>query len=80
MTRHVNHGEHSWDNGKPIEQAQKRSHKAQSLPAKVDGVTWPDHVRVQVIPGMERTQGVPGNLYVDPASVARVDVREWGQA
>ena len=79
MTRHVNHGEHSWDNGKPIEQA-KRSHKAQSLPAKVDGVTWPDHVRVQIIPGMERTAGVPGNLYIDPASVERVAVRECCKA
>lgn len=80
MTRHVNKGEHSWDNGKPIEQAKKRSHKAQSLPANASGVTWPAHVRVQVIPGMERTAGVPGNVYVDPASVAWVDVREWGNA
>lgn len=55
----------------------KRSHKAQSV-AKVDGSIWPDHVKVQIIPGMERTQGVPGNVYVDPASVKRVDVREWG--
>lgn len=79
MTRYINTGEHSWDNGKPIEQA-KRSHKAQSLPATSDGVTWPAHVLVQRIPGMERTHGVPGNVYVDPASVARVDVREWGQS
>lgn len=79
MTRHINHGEHSWDNGNPIEQA-KRSHKAKALPANAGRVTWPAHVLVQRIPGMERTQGVPGNLYVDPASVARVDVREWGQS
>lgn len=30
-------------------------------------VTWPAHVQVQVIPGIERTEGLPANLYVDPA-------------
>lgn len=81
MTRHVNHGEHSWDNGKPIEQAQKRSHKKRTdLPEKIDGVTWPAHVRVQRIPGMERTAGVPGNLYVDPASVPKQsDHHAWSK-
>lgn len=80
MTRHTNTGEHSWDNGRPIEQAQKRSHKAHSLPANAGGVTWPAHVVVQRIPGMERTQGVPGNVYVDPASVPKQsDHQAWSK-
>lgn len=41
-------------------------------------IEWRDGVYVQVIPGMERTAGVPGNVYVDPQSVAVVDVRTWG--
>ena len=40
-------------------------------------VTWPDRVQVQVIPGMERTGGVPGNVYVDPASVPVKSPKEW---
>ena len=42
-------------------------------------VTWPDRVQVQVIPGMERTGGVPGNVYVDPASVPVKSPKEWSK-
>jgi hypothetical protein len=42
-------------------------------------VEWRDEVYVQVIPGMERTGGVPGNVYVDPASVPVVPISEWGK-
>lgn len=80
MTRHINHGDQSWDNGKDIPQA----HRAPKLlepvakpfskvgPDRVDRVekrgqshstTWPAHVQVQVIPGMERTDGLPKWLH-----------------
>lgn len=42
-------------------------------------VTWPDSVKVQLIPGMERTNGIPGNIYVDPASVPVKSPKEWGK-
>jgi len=42
-------------------------------------VTWGDGVYVQVIPGMERTAGVPGNVYVDPASVPVLKPHEWSK-
>lgn len=72
MSRHINHGTHSWSNTQDIPQAERTVQSGGRV------VIWPAHVKVQVIPGMERTAGLPGNVYVDPASVARVDVRDWG--
>jgi hypothetical protein len=93
MTRYTNHGERSWSGTQDIPQAhrapklQEPVAKAFSkvgpaqhrVETKAGGysVTWPAHVTVQQVPGMERPDS---RLHVDPASVPVVDVRTWGKS
>ena len=41
------------------------------------GVTWPAHVKVQVIPGIERSEGQRADLYVAPSDKPGPFMAEW---
>lgn len=80
MSRRINNGEHSWSNGKAIRRTDRpASDDADRVEVMSGGrtVTWPAHVKVQMIPGLERSAGQRADLYVRPSDEPGQFVQEW---